>query len=173
MTDGVVTLRRFRLEDAGAVYEACQDSEIARWTATIPSPYPMEAATGWIGSHDALWSGGLHAPFAAVGAEDDRLLGSMTIRLKPEDGHAVAGYWIAAPERGRGAATRALGLALEWVRDHSEVPQVVLRTMVGNVASERVAQKNGFTYIADEDNYTPTAGDGQVFHVKLWAIDLN
>ena len=123
-----------------------RDPEITRWTATIPAPYPMEAATGWIESHDALWSGGLDAPFAAVDATEDRLLGSMSIRLKPEAGHAVAGYWIAAPERGRGAATRALGLAIGWTRSHSKVPRVELRTMIGNVASERVAQKNGFTW---------------------------
>lgn len=33
LTDGVVSLRRFTLDDVAAVTMACQDPEIPRWTA--------------------------------------------------------------------------------------------------------------------------------------------
>jgi len=110
MTDGVVKLRRFTIDDAYGVYEACQDPEVSRWTATAPWPYPKGAATGWIESHDALWSGGLRAPFAVVAARDDRFLGSMSIHCKPEFQHAVAG----------GVATRGLALAVAWTKSHAD-----------------------------------------------------
>jgi len=168
MTDGVVKLRRFTIDDAHDVYEACQDPEISRWTATVPWPYPKEAATGWIESHDALWSGGLHAPFAVVAARDDRFLGSISIHLKPELQHAVAGYWIAADARNAGAATRGLALAVAWTKSHAEVPCIELKTVVGNVASERVAQKCGFQLVCVDDNYVHAGAPERHFHVKLW-----
>ena len=172
LTDGVVTLRRFLPEDADAVFEACQDREISRWTAAVPWPYPLEAAMSWIESHDSLWHGGLGAPFAVADAIDNRLLGSMSIHVKPDAHHAIAGYWIAAPERTRGVATRALQLALVWTKRHGEVPEVVLRTQIGNIASERVAQNNGFAFVREETDYVPTTVNDRTFHVRLWSRDL-
>ena len=40
--DGL-TLRPWRASDADAVYAACQDPEIVKWT-TIPQPYEREHA---------------------------------------------------------------------------------------------------------------------------------
>ena len=47
-------LRPFEDEDIERVYEACQDEEIGRFTATLPSPYTCADAAGWIAGHDSL-----------------------------------------------------------------------------------------------------------------------
>ena len=47
LTDGTLTLRHPHHEDAEAIYEACQDPEIPKWTS-VPCPYPREHATQWI-----------------------------------------------------------------------------------------------------------------------------
>ena len=47
-------LRPFEDEDIERVYEACQDEEIGRFTATLPSPYTRADAAGWIAAHDSL-----------------------------------------------------------------------------------------------------------------------
>ena len=39
LSDGVITLRAFRAEDAPAINAACQDREIQRWIPMIPVPY--------------------------------------------------------------------------------------------------------------------------------------
>ena len=39
--DELVRLRPFRPLDVADVTAACQDAEIARWTAAIPSPYTL------------------------------------------------------------------------------------------------------------------------------------
>src|SRR5690242_19366507 len=72
LSDGVVTLRPRRLEDADAVTAACQDPEIPRWT-TVPSPYTREHAMEYLSQEDP---DGAH--FFAVDAED-RLLGSFSV----------------------------------------------------------------------------------------------
>jgi hypothetical protein len=55
LSDGVVALRRFTLDDVLDVTRACQDPEIPRWTAGIPHPYEEHHALEWISRHDAMW----------------------------------------------------------------------------------------------------------------------
>jgi len=47
-------LRPFAETDVDRVYEACQDEDIGRFTATLPSPYARADAMGWIAAHDGL-----------------------------------------------------------------------------------------------------------------------
>ena len=63
-----------------------------------------------------------------------------------EEGVAEVGYWVGARARGRGVATAALCLVAEWAFE--EVPNLArlqLRADVRNIASNRVAEKAGFT----------------------------
>src|ERR687897_987938 len=55
------------------------------------------------------------------------------------------GYWAAPEFRGRGYVTRAVRLLSRWAFDDVELPRLQLGTFPGNTASERVAQKCGFT----------------------------
>ena len=43
-----VRLRPWRADDAGAVYEACQDPEIQKWTQ-VPVPYRIQHAEHFVG----------------------------------------------------------------------------------------------------------------------------
>jgi hypothetical protein len=47
LSDGVVTLRAWRADDADAVYSACQDEQIQRYTQ-VPVPYLRSDATGFV-----------------------------------------------------------------------------------------------------------------------------
>ena len=96
LTDGVVSLRRFTLDDVAAVTRACQDPEIPRWTAGIPDPYEEHHARGWIMLHDAFWSKEGRAAFAFCDARNGELLGSMALgEVDFTARSAVAGYWAA------------------------------------------------------------------------------
>src|SRR5436190_22510813 len=72
LTDGIVTLRPKRPEDADAITAACQDPEIPRWTL-VPSPYTREHAVEWIAQQDLR-----SASLLAVDA-DGTLLGSFSV----------------------------------------------------------------------------------------------
>jgi RimJ/RimL family protein N-acetyltransferase len=58
---------------------------------------------------------------------------------------ATFGYWVAAEARGRGVATRALTLIVDWTLATTDVVRLDLEVFAGNEASAKVATKSGFT----------------------------
>ena len=173
LTDGVVTLRRFTFDDVPAVTRACQDPEISRWTAGIPAPYEEVHARGWIAWHDHFWDQEGTAAFAFCDSKSGELLGSMALgEVDFTARSAVAGYWAAAWARNRGATTRALVLACRWGFDVLGLSEVKLMTLLGNGASERVAEKAGFVAIGMLEDYAPPrALDPEARHeVTQWVL---
>ena len=142
LTDGVITLRPWWRDDAQAVFEACQDPEIARFIP-IPQPYTLEDGA-WFVAHVAEESAaGPSVHFAIVDALTDRLLGSIS-RHGPNGHRAMIGYWVAAEARGRGVATRAVRLLVDWTMATTDVIRLELYTDVANERSGRVALRAGF-----------------------------
>jgi RimJ/RimL family protein N-acetyltransferase len=174
LTDSEVSIRPFTLGDVVAVTAACQDPEISRWTATIPFPYSEEDARGWIASHDELWASGEAADFAAVRATNGEFVGA--VGLRPIDWRrriAQAGYWVAAWARRQGIATRALVLVTEWVFNEVGLVAIELVTQVGNVASERVAQKAGFQILGRDHDFQHPIASEQHFDVNRWELQAH
>jgi RimJ/RimL family protein N-acetyltransferase len=141
LSDDLVTLRELATADAQAVTAACRDPEIVRWTAEIPEDYKEENARAWIESTHEGWAKG-NAEFAITESESDTVAGVIGL-FRREDWIAEIGYWIAAPYRGRGYATRALMLVTDWAFSLGFV-RVQLMILPGNDASARVASKAGF-----------------------------
>ena len=80
---------------------------------------------------------------AIVDATADALLGA--ISRHGGDGHRAAfGYWLAPEARGRGVATRALRLLVDWTLATTQVIRFELYTDPDNDASGRVALRAGF-----------------------------
>jgi RimJ/RimL family protein N-acetyltransferase len=157
LTDSFVGLRRFTLEDVPAVTKACQDLEIPRWTAGIPQPYEEGHAREWIARHDGYWADGHRAPFAFYMESTAELSGSMSlVDIDLDERRAGVGYWAAPWARNRGATTRALNLACRWGFDSLKLENVHLMTLLGNVASERVAEKAGFRLVGTIDDHRPS-----------------
>ena len=137
-TDGIVTLRRWREEDADAVYEACQDAEIQHWIPLIPRPYTREHALAFVrGEIEGIGE----QQYAIV--EGGRVVGSigMGVNLN-RTGHV--GYWCAREARGRGVITRALRLLSRYGFEELGLQRIELITDPDNVASQRVAEKVGY-----------------------------
>ena len=94
---GDLLLRPWRDDDIEAVYRACQDPDIQRWT-TIPSPYGREDAAWFVSTCPDRWRSGT-ASFAAVDAESGSLLGSFGLEgVEHEQGPEI-GFWVAADAR--------------------------------------------------------------------------
>jgi RimJ/RimL family protein N-acetyltransferase len=138
LTDGVVTLRPWRDEDAGTMVECLDgDEEIARWLDRIPQPYTVEDALAYIACAD-------EEKYAITDASGGRVVGSIGLRWNATRDVAEAGYWVRADARGRGFTTRALVLATRHALA-TGAARVELRADVENLASCRVAEKAGFT----------------------------
>src|SRR6266508_2973041 len=87
LTEDDILLRPWRPEDADAVYAACQDPEIQRWT-TVPSPYLAEHAARFVGERSPKrWADG-----------SARTGWSASTRC------SAPASWATGPPRGRAAA---------------------------------------------------------------------
>jgi RimJ/RimL family protein N-acetyltransferase len=145
LIDGPTALRPWRDSDLEAIVLACQDPEVARWTP-IPVPYGTSDARAFLlQRYDAIHTGA-SAPFAIVSTHTGTLLGSVALN-RPAWAHARAevGYWLAREARGHGHATRAVRLVCAWGFRTLSLERIDLRAAVGNEASQRVAERSGFT----------------------------
>jgi uridine phosphorylase len=142
LSDGIVVLRPWLPEDAPAIFSACQDPEIGRWT-NVPQPYLPEHAEGFIAHSIQAWREGTAARFAITDAATGAMLGSIT--REPMTGHiAEFGYWLAPQARGRGAATRALRLIADWTLATTNAIRLESYTDAGNDRSGAVLLRAGF-----------------------------
>lgn len=146
LVDGETALRPWRDADIPALVAACQDPEISRWTR-VPSPYGEADAKAYMLQRYHGPEAGIAAPFAIVSSSDDtRLLGSISLmRIAWEHARAEVGYWLARDARGAGHTTRAVGLICAWGFAALGLERIELFAATGNPASQRVAERSGFT----------------------------
>lgn len=160
LTDGTLVLRLPREADAPAIAAACADPEIARWIP-VPVPYRLEDARAFVAFAAEGWSSGREPTFVIADAADGALLGTLAFHRRPDEpGKAAVGYWLAPGARGRGAATRAVLLAVRWAFGvEPALVRMELLTLVGNEASGRVALRAGFTREGILRRYLPFRGE--------------
>jgi RimJ/RimL family protein N-acetyltransferase len=146
LVDGPTALRPWRDSDLEALVRACQDPEIARWTPVPENCGEGEARAYLMRRYDAIHAG-VEAPFAIVNAADGTdLLGSISlVRLAWEHGRGEVGYWLAREARGQGHSTRAVRLICKWGFESLGLARIELLAATGNPASQRVAERAGFT----------------------------
>lgn len=147
--DGV-TLRPFRDSDADACVEACSDPESRVWLPEVPDPYTLDDALGYIRSREDEHACARGVYWCAADA-DDRCVGSFGL-MNIERDTAEIGYWVHPKARGQGVATEGVRLACAHALTPVEagglgLHRVELRVAVGNVASQHVAERAGFTRV--------------------------
>lgn len=140
-------------------YERQYREMISIWRATVETPAP------WVLDLDDTdfprlvadlldWSKGVHvqegwvpsATFWLYDEEGDKLLGAVNIRLELNDSflqfYGTIGYGVRPDERGKGYATQALRLALDYCRGLGH-DRELLCCHSNNGASARVIEKSG------------------------------
>ena len=158
--DGVV-LRALDDGDASWITEAYNDPDIDQFIARTPPP--------------RRWASATDAEFVIAGAADAEALGLISLRIAERDpGLAAVGYWLRPEARGRGAATIAVRLVARWLFNELGVQRLELTTAPENVASQRVAERAGFTREGILRALVATKNDGRRDTVmfSLLAADL-
>ena len=92
------------------------------------------------------------APFLIVSR--NAVLGACTFKAAPVEGMVEIGYGVAASQRGRGVATRAIRRLLDIATASGRVREVVAYILPDNVASSTVVSRLGFSKgdpVADHD----------------------
>ena len=135
-----------RLEPLGsqhlhAVDALVRDPEVLRFTP-LPEPVPDDQAASMLAAYDA---DDTRIAYAAVD-EVGRFAGlGMVVRLDRTAQECELGYLVPAAMRGEGVATEVLRLLTRLAFDQLGMLRVQLRINADNVASERVAGRNGYT----------------------------
>ena len=149
-------IREPLLADAEWITQACQDSEIQRWTL-VPRPYKREHALGFVNNtiNEAhLWVIEDQATTEPVG-----VISIHTIDL--DTGDADIGYWIAPWGRRRGAAAYALNLVEQFALTLPTIKFLSAHIAETNTASRATASRAGFVNMGSSAESCPD-GDNQV-----------
>ena len=149
-------IREPLLADAEWITQACQDSEIQRWTL-VPRPYKREHAIGFVNNtiNEAhRWVIEDQATNEPVG-----VISIHTIDL--DTGDADTGYWIAPWGRRRGAAAYALNLVEQFALTIPTIKSLSAHIAESNAASRATANRAGFTNMGSSAESCPD-GNNQV-----------
>jgi RimJ/RimL family protein N-acetyltransferase len=145
LVNGETALRPWRDDDLDELVALCQDPEIGRWTR-VPSPYRQTDGRAYLLHRYDLLAAGVSAPFAVVAATRGELLGSVALmNIDRDHARAEVGYWLGAGARGQGHATRAVQAISRWGHRQLSLERLTLYAAAGNVASQAVAERAGFS----------------------------
>ncbi len=135
-----IALRTWEQDDADWYLHA-RDEDIFRWTTErrgLTTEFVRNAIERYL-SHPT------YAGFAITDASSGSLLGNIALVIsEAEPCWAEVMYWLAAPARGRGAATGAVRTIARWAFETLAIERIELLTDEGNNASQGVAQRAGF-----------------------------
>ena len=141
-----VLLRPFEPGDFADLAAACADELTQRWLP-LPRPYTVEEARAWCTeTGPAIRAAGRGVQWAVVERATGRLAGSCWLTRVDWNGRiADVGYLMGPWARGRGLTAEAVRAIAPWLLRDQGFERLELRAAPGNAASQRVAEKAGFT----------------------------
>lgn len=161
LEDDMLLLRPPTLADARE-WLAGEDDEMARWFE-FPRRSTLEDVERAIRRWSESWSmGGPVRCWAICDRGSGAIVGGVELQRLGEDDVNLS-YWVAAAWRGRGIATRAAQLALEYAATIGT--RAVLKIVDGNAASVAVAKHLGAELVGTAAS--DAGGTFLVFHRAL------
>ncbi len=152
-----LTLRPFTLEDAPRVQELVSNWNVASMVARIPHPYPDGAAEEWIAGHNERRVAGDSWPFA-IETKKAGLVGAIGLSMT-EDGSMEIGYWVGEPYWGKGIASEAARVLVEFAFDILGITRLEAGYFKDNPASGHILTKMGFHETGEEKRFCLARGE--------------
>lgn len=142
-------LRLFTINDTALIYDLNQDPEVIRYTGDpIRDPeHAREVLEKTILPQYALYNHGRWAVHLKPGLE---FIGWCGLKARPERNEIDLGYRFSRNFWGKGYATEAAFACLKYGFEQLGLPRIVGRAMPGNLASLKVLEKCGMSYIGEE-----------------------
>lgn len=138
-------LRAFSLKDAPAVHDLLQNPAIHATTA-VPYPYEKGMAEEWITGHESACKDNTILRWAITLKDNDKLLGTVVLRIEPHNLKGNVGYWLGHPFWGHGYTTEALKAIIAWAFKNTPIVRIEGDSFTENPASIAVLKKAGMTY---------------------------
>ena len=140
--DGLL-VRLPTVSDVDAVISAFADPEL-REAANLP-PFTAEELVARLPGLPARVASGRLAPLVIVDTASGAVIGGSNLNHFDSERRSVElGYWLFPPARGKGVATKVVRLLAQHAFAIG-VMRVVAYVNAGNIASERVLERAGFT----------------------------
>ncbi len=144
-----LVLQRFSRRDHTSVDEAIRRSlpDLHQWLPWARLDYQHDDTSAFIRDSVQAWREDRAWDYSIRFKEaPDRHLGNISMWTVSKLGKiAEFGYWVRSDETSKGICTEAVARLLEEAYTALGYHKVTLRVAVGNVASDRVAEKLGFT----------------------------
>jgi len=140
--DKDLLLRIPSYRDINILVEACNEFFIARYTS-VPVPYLTSHARTFVEHAKKLATSaeGLHL----LSVLDNQVVGCVGATIRSNHKTVEIGYWVVKEARGQNVAFRSALLLCKYLFEHTDTLRIDLKAAVENTASNRVAQKLGFT----------------------------
>ncbi len=154
ISDEVIRLRPLAVEDVETHLAGCDRVMVdSLGGGELPTQAQVRR---WLTTNASAWAS--DGPVVDLGIEDNAtgaLCGSVGMQrglAYLEASQVNLTYSLYPPWRGRGYATRAVGLVMEVARHSADVDQFVIRAAAWNSASIRVAERLGFKFSHTSDD---------------------
>lgn len=146
LTDGSILLRPFSADDIDSVFEAVRESmkEIGAWMSWCHQDYSRDEAAAFILSRPEAEKTAEEHSFAIVDAKTGAFIGSAGLnQLNRAYQKGNLGYWVRTSCTKRGVASAAARMVAQFAFRETGLQRVEIVAAVGNLASQRVAEKTG------------------------------
>ena len=161
-------IRKFEPEDAQRLYENHLDEEMKKWFPNEIYADQEEAQEAVDFFTDCVNNRSLPYVLAVELKETGELIGDTGISEvegKPEE--AEIGYVICRKHRGKGYAAELVKAMTEFSFSAFGISVIYGRVIHGNVASARVLEKNGYTFVTEEFGAEDDPfGNGMLVYMK-------
>jgi ribosomal-protein-serine acetyltransferase len=145
LTDGRISLRKYRMGDEFSLYEAIQESIVElTHRGFYHVGFTMEDAVNDVVSRITTWTEGGAYTFLIEERPGPVFLGNCKIEeLELERNHAALGWWVRTSKTGHGIATAAASLMAQAAFEDLPLNSLSIYTNADNIASRHVAEKIG------------------------------
>ncbi|WP_066368369.1 GNAT family N-acetyltransferase [Herbidospora mongoliensis] len=155
LTDGVVTLTMLTGDDAPAYQAVASLPDVVKYRVPPEAP-PFEETLYRCAGAGYRWLVGVQAEMAIRDAVTGAFAGDIQLsHLTPPMREAMVGYSLHSDFRGRGLVTRAVELLAEWAFTQTSMRRLISGTNPGNLASQAVLERAGFTRGQTVKEYLP------------------
>lgn len=135
-------LRSLRLSDAEQINSSIRDPRIYQNVARIPPNQTIDNTKQFILDREEKVA--RKESFVKTIVDGKRVIGCISASPFPNHPFLDVGYWIAPTYWGKGIATEAVSIFLDWMFQEENVIFVTAGYFVDNPASGRVLRKCGF-----------------------------
>ncbi len=138
-------LRPFSIEDASELFHLNSDPLVLQYTGDAPFKDANDAAGFILNYRDYLQYG--YGRLAVIALESNVFLGWCGLKYSPEKQETDIGFRFHRKYWGRGFATEAAKVCLDFGFSEMGLTRIVGRAQIRNIASHKVLEKIGMTQI--------------------------